>query len=78
MERNVDFFKSKKNDFIEAMAASGRITVTRDETDKPSLLDPADLEKMKIAELKALMAARGISSANCVEKSDLIRALTRR
>jgi len=56
----------EKKDMIDAMKASGRITVT----------DSEDLSKLKISELKALMVTRGISSAGCVEKSDLLKALS--
>ena len=61
----------EKNDMIEAMAASGRITINRDDTPPPV----ENLEILKVSELKALIASRGLSAANCVEKSDLIRVL---
>ena len=61
----------EKTDIIEAMAASGRISINREDPPLP----PDNFETMKVAKLKALIASRGLSPANCVEKSDLIRLL---
>ena len=41
--------------------------------EKPTLSPGADFSKMKVGELRALLASRGVSCTLCAEKSDFVR-----
>jgi len=54
--------------------ATACVAVTARE--KPTLSPGADFSKMKVGELRALLASRGVSCTLCAEKSDFVREVT--